>query len=44
MDVDERVTKNVIAGDFVRGGQIESISYLLQNGVRVALIYGMSQC
>ncbi|KAF8542295.1 Alpha/Beta hydrolase protein [Trichophaea hybrida] len=30
-------------GDFVRGGQLESISYLLQNGVRVALIYGKSR-
>ena len=28
------------AGDFVRGGQVADIAYLLDSGVRVALVYG----
>ena len=31
---------NVVAGDEIRGGQIEDIADLLRLGVRVALIYG----
>lgn len=31
----------MIAGDFVRGGAVEDIGYLLDNGVRVALYYGL---
>lgn len=33
---------DMAAGDSVRGGQLEAIDYLLQNNVRVALVYGKS--
>lgn len=33
---------SMAAGDFARGGQLEAIDYLLQNNVRVALVYGES--